>query len=187
MESVLLKETPGAITHDERDKLFEALYITAFPVVARFVRKMNGSLDDASDLFQDALVIYYEKITDPDFSTYMSAEAYILGITKHLWVRKYKHDRKKVSLNIGESSISIPNDYDPEVDTMQLLKLLATTGRKCMELLQAFYYEKISMKTLARNFGFGSERSATVQKYKCIEKIRDTIKEKSISYEDFIE
>lgn len=187
MEPVLLKETITAMTHEERDKLFEALYITAFPVVARFVGKMNGSLDDASDLFQDALVIYCEKVADPGFTTYISPEAYILGITKHLWMRKYTHDRKKVSLDIMESSITIPNDYDPEVDSMQLLKLLATTGRKCMELLQAFYYEKISMKILAGKFGFGTERSATVQKYKCIEKIRDTIKEKSISYEDFIE
>lgn len=187
MESVLLKETVNTITHEERDKLFEALYITAFPLVAGFVRKINGSLDDASDLFQDALVIYCEKITDPDFSTYISAEAYILGITKHLWIRKYTRDRKKVSLDIMESSITIPDDYDPEVDSIQLLNLLATTGKKCMELLQAFYYEKISMKALAGKFGFGSERSATVQKYKCIEKIRDTIKEKSISYEDFIE
>jgi len=187
MEPVLLKETTPAMTHGERDQLFEELYITAFPVVARFVRKMNGSLDDASDLFQDALVIYCEKIADPNFTTYISAEAYILGISKHLWIRKYTHDRRRVSLDAMESSITIPNDYDPEVDSLQLLKLLATTGKKCMELLQAFYYEKISMKTLAGKFGFGTERSATVQKYKCIEKIRETIQQQSASYEDFID
>jgi DNA-directed RNA polymerase specialized sigma24 family protein len=187
METVMLNEITQTLSDAERDKLFEELYITAFPVVARFVRKMNGSLDDASDLFQDALVIYYEKSNDADFTLYTSPEAYILGITKHLWMRKYTHDHKKVSLDMIEASITIPNDYTPEVDSLQLLKLLATTGEKCMELLQAFYYEKISMKLLAGKFGFGTERSATVQKYKCIEKIRNTIKEKSISYEDFIE
>jgi hypothetical protein len=30
-------------------------------------------------------------------------------------------------------------------------------------------------------------RSATVQKYKCMEKIRETIKDRSLVYEDFIE
>jgi DNA-directed RNA polymerase specialized sigma24 family protein len=187
METVMLQEITNTDLDTERDKLFEALYITAFPIVARFVRKMNGSLDDASDLFQDALVIYYEKSQSTDFNIYTSPEAYILGITKHLWIRKYTLDYKKVSLDTMEASITIPHDYDPEVDSLQLLKLLASTGKKCMELLQAFYYEKISMKILAGRFGFGTERSATVQKYKCIEKIRNTIKEKSISYEDFIE
>lgn len=186
METVMVKEIATA-SEAERDRLFEELYITAFPSVAKFVRKMNGSLDDASDLFQDAIVIYYEKSGDADFILYTSPEAYILGITKHLWIRKYKHDYRRVSLDGMEASISIPDDFDPEVDSAHLLKLLAATGKKCMELLQAFYYEKISMKILAARFGFGTERSATVQKYKCIEKIRDTIKEKSISYEDFIE
>jgi RNA polymerase sigma factor (sigma-70 family) len=187
MESVMLKETTIALPYAERDKLFETLYLTAFPVVARFVRKMNGSLDDASDLFQDALVIYCEKISDTNFSIHISPEAYILGITKHLWMRKYKQDQKKVSLDSMEASITIPNDYYPDVNHQQLLKLVATTGKKCMDLLHAFYYEKISMKALAGRFGFVTERSATVQKYKCIEKIRDTVKEKSIAYEDFIE
>lgn len=187
MEPVMLNEITNTLPHEERDKLFEALYITAFPAVARFVRKMNGSLDDASDLFQDALVIYCEKITDTKFTIHISPEAYILGITKHLWMRKYTQDHRKVSLDSMEASITIPNDYYPEVNNQQLLKLLATTGKKCMELLHAFYYEKISMKALAGKFGFVTERSATVQKYKCIEKIRDTVKEKSIAYDDFIE
>jgi RNA polymerase sigma factor (sigma-70 family) len=187
MESVMLNEVTTTLPHEERDKLFEALYLTAFPAVARFVRKMNGSLDDASDLFQDALVIYCEKITNPDFSIHISPEAYILGITKHLWMRKYTQDHRNVSLDSMEASITIPNDYYPEVNSRQLLNLLASTGKKCMDLLHAFYYEKISMKVLAGRFGFVTERSATVQKYKCIEKIRDTVKEKSIAYEDFIE
>jgi len=54
-------------------------------------------------------------------------------------------------------------------------------------LLRAFYYDKLSMSKIANRFGFSSERSATVQKYKCLEKVRDLVKEKSLSYEDFLE
>jgi hypothetical protein len=43
------------------------------------------------------------------------------------------------------------------------------------------------MKELADLFGYAGERSATVQKYKCIEKVRETVKEQSLAYEDFIE
>jgi hypothetical protein len=56
-----------------------------------------------------------------------------------------------------------------------------------MELLQAFYYDKLPMNTIAGLFGFGGERSATVQKYKCLEKVRDIVKDKSLTYEDFLE
>ncbi|HEY9044385.1 MAG TPA: sigma-70 family RNA polymerase sigma factor [Ohtaekwangia sp.] len=171
----------------ERTKLFEELYTTAFPGVARFISKMNGTLEDAADIFQDALVIFYEKSQHEAFDISASREAYIMGIAKHLWIRKFAHDRKKVSLDHLEASITIPDDFYPAVNNEKLLSLLARSGQKCLELLQAFYYEKLPMKKLAGKFGFVTERSATVQKYKCLEKVRDTIKEKAFTYEDFTE
>jgi hypothetical protein len=66
------------------------------------------------------------------------------------------------------------------------VRLLMATGRRCMDLLHAFYYSKLPVKQLSLRLGYGSERSATVQKYKCMEKVRDTIKKQSLGYEDFL-
>jgi hypothetical protein len=43
------------------------------------------------------------------------------------------------------------------------------------------------MKQIAGLFGYSGERSVTVQKYKCLEKVRDTIKQNALHYEDFID
>jgi len=172
---------------EARTQLFEALYISAFPGVARFVSKMNGTLEDAADIFQDALVIYYEKTLDNRFELTTSREAYITGIAKHLWLRKFSHDRNNVKLDAAEAAIEIAVDYYPAVNDQKLLAFLEQSGKKCLALLRAFYYERTPMKKLAHKFGFVSERSATVQKYKCLEKVRDTIKEKAFTYEDFLE
>ncbi|SKC61517.1 RNA polymerase sigma factor [Ohtaekwangia koreensis] len=187
MECIQLKEGISVQPEAAREKVFEALYKKAFPGVARFVSKMNGTLEDSSDIFQDALVIYYEKSQDESFVLQTSTEAYILGIAKHLWIRKFTRDRMRISLDSTEINITLPNDYVPTINTNQLLKFIEQSGRKCMELLHTFYYEKVSMKEIAGRFGFITERSATVQKFKCLEKVRDKIKEKSIAYEDFIE
>jgi len=64
---------------------------------------------------------------------------------------------------------------------------LQLTGRKCLELLRAVYYDKLDLPAVAAVFGYQTVRSATVQKYKCLEKVRDKVKEKSISYEDLLE
>lgn len=169
-----------------REGLFSQLYEQAFPATARFVSKMGGSFQEAKDVFQDALLLYYEKLQDPGFELQTTADAYILGISKHLWIRRFKQQRLKVSLSEAEKRISIPEDYPPNVDDQMLLQLLLRSGKKCMDLLRAFYYEKLPMKQIANAFGYGTDRSATVQKYKCLEKVRDTIKEKSIGYEDFL-
>jgi len=166
---------------------FEALYESAFPGVAHFVSKMSGSFDDAKDIFHDALVIFHEKAQQENFSMHAAPEAYILGIAKHLWLKRFKTSGRQVSLDAMEAAIAIPEDYFPSVNTSVLLQTLERTGKKCLDILQAFYYDKLSPKALAEKLGFGSVHSATVQKYKCLEKVRDEVKQKSISYEDFFE
>jgi DNA-directed RNA polymerase specialized sigma24 family protein len=188
----LLESTMKAQSTAERAKVFEELYEQAFPPTARFVRKMGGSLEDAKDIFQDALVIFYEKTIQEGLLINTSPEAYIHGISKHLWVRKFKQDSKKVSFSDWEHEIETPKD-DVDYNNNLLLKFLEQAGKKCMDLLRAFYYssqeknKKLSMGDIAQKLGYKNERSATVQKYKCLGKVRDTIKEKSIGYEDFTE
>lgn len=175
------------VDRSRSDALSEELYETAFPSVARFVSKMRGSFQEAKDVFHDALVIFHEKYQDPDFSVTVSPEAYILGIAKHLWLRKFAGDHRTVSLDTVESVITIPSDYYPSPNSAKLLHLLEQTGRKCMDLLRAFYYRKDPVRQIAAALGYRNEHSATVQKYKCLEKVRNTIKEKAIAYEDFLE
>jgi hypothetical protein len=64
---------------------------------------------------------------------------------------------------------------------------LETAGRKCMELLKAYYYDHMPASDIATLFGYSGTHSATVGKYKCLEKVRDTIKQNSLNYADFIE
>jgi DNA-directed RNA polymerase specialized sigma24 family protein len=170
----------------ERKSAFSRLYENAFPLVARFIRSRNGSFDDAKDIFHDALVIYYEKQVDDATHILISEEAYILGIAKHLWLRKNKADRKLVGLDTIEASIQIPEDYFT-VNNNHILHFLARSGKKCLELLKSFYYDRNSTREIANTFGYKTLHTATVQKFKCLEKMRNEVKQKSISYEDFLD
>ncbi|NCD71164.1 RNA polymerase sigma factor [Mucilaginibacter agri] len=180
MEALINSENTPAM----REQLFIALYQKAFPAVARYVSKMGGSFDEAKDIFQDALVIYYEKAVAETIAIKTNERAYLLGIAKFLWLQKFRTDKVQVPLN----------DFDTEMlnesasfSTNKLMHYLATAGQKCMEVLKAFYYDNLPVKQLAETFGYTSTHSATVQKYKCLEKVRDTVKQKSLSYEDFLD
>jgi DNA-directed RNA polymerase specialized sigma24 family protein len=169
----------------ERKAVFMNLYQKAFPLVARYVSSMGGSFEEAKDIFQDALVIYYEKLTTAPVALQHSEKAYLLGIAKHLWARKNNNKQRYTPLDGSLEGIAAEND--PASSTEKLMELLNTAGHKCMELLRAFYYDKLPLHKISGLFGFSGTRSATVQKYKCLEKIRDTVKEKSLTYEDFLE
>ncbi|MDB5131732.1 MAG: hypothetical protein JWR02_1481 [Mucilaginibacter sp.] len=170
-------------TPAEREKLFMHLYKKAFPATARYVNKKGGSFEEARDIFQDALVIYYEKLTGSSFVLNVDESSYILGIAKHLWAKSFRQDIRYTPLDNYEF-VEFVNE---QPSTSMLLHHLETAGQKCMDMLKAFYYDKLPVATIARLFGYSTIHSATVQKYKCLEKVRETVKEKSLTYEDFIE
>ncbi|MFS4467490.1 sigma-70 family RNA polymerase sigma factor [Maribacter sp. 2210JD10-5] len=144
---------------------------------------MGGTLDDAKDIFHDAIIVYYELRTKNKIHT--SEVAYILGIAKHMWIRKYNRQRNHISLSHIENQISIPEDYNLDVPDKNLFSLLNQTGKKCMELLRTFYFKKTLLEELVTVLGYPNKHAASVQKYKCLEKMRNFVKEKTLSYDDF--
>ncbi|WP_221420327.1 RNA polymerase sigma factor [Fulvivirga sp. M361] len=171
-------------TRESRKKLFLHLYQEVFPQLAAYISKRGGSLEDAKDLFQDALIIHYEQTRSEQRQE--SNAAYLFGISRHLWYKRYKENKASPMAleNLPETAeLQEPSHPSKEI----LLTFLEKVSQKCMELLEAVYYDKISMSQVAKKFGFMGERSATVQKYKCMEKVRELIKEKKMAYEDFVE
>jgi hypothetical protein len=177
----------SAVATSIREQQFERLYELAFPGVAKFISLLSGSLQEAKDVFQDALIIYYERTEDSTFSISVPPERYILGIAKHLWIRKYKIDRRSVSLDNLEEAITLPPDFFPTPNSIRLLRVLEATGKKCLDLLRSFYFQKENIASITGTFGFTTPHAASVQKYKCLEKVKKVIKGKSITYEDFFE
>jgi DNA-directed RNA polymerase specialized sigma24 family protein len=166
-----------------REALFISLYKKAFPVVAKYISRMGGSIDEAKDVFHDALIIYYEKAISAS-SPPENEIAYLFGTAKHLWLKKYRQNSKHTSLDHFDL---LPDPDENRPSNQRLMHFLKTAGKKCMDLLTGFYYNNLPLTDIASQFGYSGVRSATVQKYKCLEKVRETIKEKALTYDDFVE
>lgn len=175
------------VAKETREELFITLYKEVFPPAATFISKMGGSFDEAKDIFQDALVIYYEQSIAGKLKPAMNEHAYIFGIVKHLWLKKHRETRHVVPLSQEEELLAATVAEYKAPQTNRLMHYLEKTGKKCMDILQSFYYHKLPMVTIAARLGYSGSRSATVQKYKCLEKIRETIHQNTGSYEDFLD
>jgi RNA polymerase sigma factor (sigma-70 family) len=168
------------------EELFIRLYQSVFPVVASYVSRRGGSLDEAKDVFQDAVIIYYERSMSTG-ETPHNEKAYLMGIAKHLWLKSYEANSRYIPLDEAGNMADLINPEEQQPLTNKILHYLESTGQKCLDLLKNFYYDKLSMAEIAQSFGFSGERSATVQKFKCLEKVRETVKSKSLTYDDFVE
>ena len=150
----------------------ETLYRSAFPKVASMVARYGGDLETAKDLFHDALLIFLEK---EDLDVRVSAEAYVIGIAKNLWRREARRT----------PNAALPEDVPDAVEqrpepTPSIWTYLRGAGKKCMQVLTAFYAGGQTMEEIAAAFDYSSAHSATVQKYKCLERVREQLKSSGV-------
>lgn len=162
------------IKSGRHSKALDKLY-KIYPAVIKYVKESGGGLADTEDIFQDALVIFIEKVSNPDFVLSSSISTYVFGICKNLSREKRRMRQKevvKVAEGKDEDTKTIDDFLEEERKFQALDKILIKTGKKCLELLKMFYYDRFSMKVIASRLGFKSETSAKTQKYKCLEKAR---------------
>lgn len=162
----------------------EILYKQAFPHVAKMIHTLGGDMETARDLFHDAVIIYLEKEKEGKLEIKTSPIAYIKGIARIRWFHHFKENNHYLPLNDNIHDISIPADYyNTHTEQTGLLQHLKQAGQKCLQLLTAFYYDQLPMREIASHFNYRTIHSATVQKYKCLEKIREQVKN-TIAHEE---
>ncbi|MFN6943481.1 MAG: RNA polymerase sigma factor [Cytophagaceae bacterium] len=160
------------IKSGQRTKAFELIY-NNFTMVRKMIFEKGGNTEDAKDIFQDSLIVFYRYVLKDDFNLKSSISTFIYSISYKLWMRKLRNNPTYISY--PEDSLSTDNIPDEEhlneFDTIKTAERIVTElGEPCKSILQYFYYEKMSMKEIAQQMNYANENTVKAQKYKCIER-----------------
>jgi RNA polymerase sigma factor (sigma-70 family) len=164
-------------TNDQRG--IKAIYQEFLPRVARFIERNGGSKDDAKDIFQEALLIIYQKSKSADFQ--LSSQFYTLlyGISRNLWGNQLqKKSRTEVTLSEDIKYNSIP-DLSQWIDKAEEEKLFWDAfhqlGEDCQRILQLFF-TKVKMEAIVQQLGLSSVSFAKKKKFQCKEQLVKLVK-----------
>ena len=151
------------------------------PVVKKFVLKNNGTRQEGEDIFQEGLVIFCNKAIKPDFVLTCSINTYLYSICKLIWLDELKKKNKSIKNDFIELSDehlldTVNEDIENDRPLKKAQDAVMKLGDKCKQLLELFYFKKLSMKEIAKVVGFASEKGAKNQKYRCIEKAKENLK-----------
>ena len=171
-ELALLK---GLANNDS--KAVETLYKSHFGMIQHFVTNNNGSLDDARDVFQEAMITLYEKVQSDSFSLTCQIKTYLFSICKHLWLKRLQQmGRYSAPLSTEEESVSVETDMDDfakkDAAFAIMDRALNSLGEPCKSLLEGYYLNKKDMQALAAEFGYTNSDNAKNQKYKCLMRLK---------------
>ena len=166
---------------DDRQQALEHIYAHAYPMVLRYVRQHGGTADDAKDVFQEAMVVFYEKAVHDHLTLTASVSTYLMGICKNLWHQELEKRGRRNPLSTTETGIAweMPAE-EAEHSSLKLMDFVNQLGDKCKDVLVSFYYFGQRLEQIARRHGHANVRTATVQKFKCLERLRKAVSHLSI-------
>jgi RNA polymerase sigma factor (sigma-70 family) len=159
------------------EEALNRLYTGYFPMVLQFIINNNGDEDDAKDVYQESIIILYNKIRGGDFELTSKLKTYIYSVSRRIWLKKLAQQSKKTN-NVSEFEDVIAVDDDlalHEEKELQFDKMdsaLKHLGEPCKTIIQDFYINNLSMQDISEKFGYTNTDNAKTQKYKCLQRLK---------------
>jgi RNA polymerase sigma factor (sigma-70 family) len=160
----------------KENKAFLKLYKN-YPQVEKLILSKGGSKEDAKDVFQEALIIFYQKVVNTDFKLTSAISTYLYSVCRFLWKDELIKRKGKQAVVVffefsSEEESEFQQAIEREAKFKQIEHVLSQIGEKCLQILKLFYYDGLNMKTIASKVGLKSEKIAKNQKYKCLERAK---------------
>lgn len=155
----------------------ETLYSRHFGMIQSLIINNNGSSDDARDIFQEAMIVLYEKSKLPDFELHCQIKTYLYSVCRRLWLKRLNQSNRFIpEINGMEDLVPVEEDIEGNEqrnnEFLVMEKALSGLGEPCKSLLEAFYLQKKNMSEIAGSFGYTNPENAKNQKYKCLMRLR---------------
>ncbi len=157
--------------------VIEGIYRDNYPMIQSFILNNNGNSDEARDIFQEAMIVIYEKAISGSFELNCLLKTFLYSVCRRLWLKRLQQLQRYGSLieNIDETVVV---DEDLELhekhntDFILMENAMTKIGEPCKSLLDAYYIQKKNMQEIASDFGYTNADNAKTQKYKCLMRLK---------------
>ncbi len=172
-EKVLLE---GLAKEDKQS--IEKIYREHYNMVQSFVTNNNGTSDDAADIFQDLMIVLFEKARSGNLELHCQLKTYIYAVSRRLWLKKLTQAQRFAQSDVEhmEEVASVEEDVETHEKRQNDFTLMETAmskiGEPCKSLLEAYYVQKKQMQAIAADFGYTNADNAKTQKYKCLVRLK---------------
>lgn len=169
-----------------KNDIVEYLYKDYFPQVMRIVIKHGGNEQDARDLFQEALIIIFNRLRNDDLEITSSFHNYFIVLSRFIWFRQNNINKSYTTSEDLEEihpAEPLPDELEHEVQKEKVVtdylenqkeKIFQRHYRKlpgdCKRVLKMFF-RKRSFREVAKRMEYTNEDYARRKKYLCMQQL----------------
>jgi len=155
----------------------ETIYKDNYKLIQQLIINNNGTEDDARDIFQEALIVLYQKSQTEAFELNCQIKTYVYSICKRLWLKRLQQSRRfETPVDNFEEMVPVEEDVEAHIKLERqygiMRSALGKIGEPCKSLLEAFYIHDKNMTEISSFFGYTNSDNAKNQKYKCLMRLK---------------
>lgn len=146
-------------------------------MILNMVCSNSGTEQEAKDIYQDAVIAFYEKVQHPEFVLTCKIKTYLFAVSRRLWLKRLG-EKKRYHGRIEESETFLEIDEEmvdiegKEETFDRMAKALDGLGEPCRSIIEDFYFNGQTMETIRDKFGYTNADNAKNQKYKCLQRLK---------------
>lgn len=163
---------------------WDMLYAKYQPTVMGYLTKSTNLSDvDKQDIYQEAIIKFYEKLNDDSFTLTSQLITYLIGVCNKRVLELQRKQKRRIFIedytddysSIDKSDTAYDDDLSNETETF-VRELLSQLKDNCRNLLIAKYFNNKSYKEIVKELDiYANVDSAKNSKKKCIEKLQSII------------
>ena len=167
----------NGIKHDNQ-ALLNVFYKMHFNSVHHLVIQNGGDEQEAKDVYQEGVIVLYEKIRDNKLVLTSSLKTFLYSICRNLWLKQLQRKEKYIGkleeheefFIVEEEEVKDFNDESNQFEGMK--QAMIKLGEPCKSLITDYYINDLSMHQMTEKFGYTNADNTKNQKYKCMNRLK---------------
>ena len=156
---------------NHNSEIFEFVYEAYFPMIEGYVVHHQGSQEQAQDVFQEAMIIVYNKIKSGKLELSCKFGTYLYAVCKNTWLQ----ERKKYKLHAEKLKQQplVVNDPGPLEDPLLKKHLndlfnkhFSELSEDCQKILSMFFND-FTLEDIRASMNYKDLHHAADRKYRC--------------------
>lgn len=168
------------------DSILRDICNKSLPEIERRIIFEGGSLEDAEDVFQMALMILTEKVRQGRYNEKSTIYTYLYSIAEKIWKNEKKKLGRRNKTFVYEEQDQFEKiggtiekggmiDIEKPEGFEKIQKEVDMLPENCKRIIEKFYYEELDMETTAKSLGYANTASLRNQKSKCLKKLKEKL------------
>lgn len=158
--------------------IIQAIYTLFRGRIIAHITRLNGTEQEAKDIFQDGLTALFINAHKPDFQLTSSFYTYLHSICHNLWLKKFREKNRAIRVRFDEPRVLNLETEDSVEALLEyserqsfFVEKFSSMGENCRRLLHMAFVEEISPEDIVALLGLGSLAYYYKRKSNCKEKL----------------